>query len=99
MYVVIFRAQAQSLDAEYSAMAGQLRQMALDQFGCLDFTAVAENGSEIALSYWPDQASIRNWKQASEHLLAQQFGRERWYRAYSVEVAQIHRHYAFNLND
>lgn len=99
MYVVIFRAQAQQLDAEYSSMAGKLRQMALDHYGCLDFTAVSENGSEIALSYWPDEASIRNWKQASEHLLAQQFGRERWYRAYSVEVAHIGRRYAFNLND
>lgn len=27
-----------------------------------------------SLSYWPDENSIRNWKQASEHLLAQQFG-------------------------
>lgn len=99
MYVVIFRAQVQTLDAEYSAMASQLRQLALDHYGCLEFAAVSEGDSEIALSYWPDENAIRNWKQASEHLLAQQYGRERWYRAYSVEIAQINRRYAFNLTD
>ena len=74
MYVVIFRAQAQALDADYAAMARQLRQLALDHYGCLEFASVSEGDSEIALSYWPDENSIRNWKQASEHLLAQQFG-------------------------
>jgi heme-degrading monooxygenase HmoA len=99
MYIVIFRAQVQTLDAEYSAMANQLRRLALDHYGCLAFAAVSEGDCEIALSYWPDENAICNWKQACEHLLAQQYGRERWYRAYSVEIAQINRRYAFNLTD
>ena len=48
MFVVIFRAKARALDAEYSAMAAQMRQLALTQFGCLDFTAVTEGEQEIA---------------------------------------------------
>jgi len=94
MLVVIFRAQARPLDAEYSAMAAQLRQLALTQFGCLDFTAVTEGDQEVALSYWPDEASIHAWKRHSDHLLAQQLGRERWYARYSVEVAEVTRRYA-----
>ena len=93
MFVVIFRAQAKALDAEYSAMAAQMRQLALTQFGCLDFTAVTEGDQEVALSYWPNEASIRAWKQHTDHLLAQQLGRERWYARYSVEVAEVKRHY------
>ena len=93
MFVVIFRAQARNLDAEYSAMAAQMRQLALTQFGCLDFTAATEGDQEIAVSYWPDEASIRAWKQHADHLLAQQLGRERWYARYSVEVAEVKRHY------
>ena len=93
MFVVIFRAQAKALDAEYSAMAAQMRDLALTQFGCLDFTAATEGDQEIAVSYWPDEASIRAWKQHADHLLAQQLGRERWYARYSVEVAEIKRHY------
>ena len=42
------RAKARNLDAEYSAMAAQMRQLALTQFGCLDFTAATEGDQEIA---------------------------------------------------
>ena len=94
MYVVIFRARARDLDTEYSAMAAQMRQLALTQFGCLDFAAVTEGDQEIALSYWPDEASIRAWKQHTDHLVAQRMGRERWYASYSVEVAEVTRRYS-----
>jgi heme-degrading monooxygenase HmoA len=93
MFVVIFRAQVRQFDADYSAMAAQMRELALTQFGCLDFTAVTEGEQEIALSYWPDEASIRAWKQHADHLMAQKLGRERWYAAYSVEIAEIARSY------
>ncbi len=93
MFVVIFRATARDLDAEYSTTAARLRELALSRFGCLDFTAVTEGDQEVALSYWPDEASIRAWKQHTDHLMAQQLGRERWYSGYSVEVAEIKRHY------
>lgn len=93
MFVVIFRATARQLDAEYSATAATLRNLALTQFGCLEFVAVTEGDQEVALSYWPDEASIRAWKQHTDHLMAQQLGRERWYSGYRVEVAEIKRHY------
>ena len=94
MFVVIFRAQVRQFDAEYSAMAAQMRALALAQFGCLAFNAVTEGDQEIAVSYWPDEASIRAWKQHTEHLQAQQLGRDRWYASYSVDIAEIRRSYA-----
>lgn len=94
MFVVIFRARARVLDAEYSAMAAQMRALALEQFGCLDFIAVTEGEQEIALSYWPDEANIRAWKQHADHLMAQKLGRERWYASYVVEVAEVRRSYS-----
>lgn len=75
MFVVIFRARARALDAEYAAMAARLRELALKEFGCLDFCAVTEGDQEVALSYWPDEASIHAWKQHTDHLMAQQLGR------------------------
>jgi heme-degrading monooxygenase HmoA len=93
MFVVIFRAQVRQFDADYSAMAAQMRELALTQFGCLEFTAVTEGEQEVALSYWPDEASIRAWKQQADHLMAQKLGRERWYGSYSVEIAEIARSY------
>jgi len=93
MYVVIFRAKARELDPEYATMAAQLRHRALEQFGCLAFHAVTEGADEIALSYWPDLDSIRTWKADAEHLVAQRLGRQRWYAAYEVQIAQVLREY------
>lgn len=94
MFVVIFRARVRQFDAEYSAMAARMRELALSQFGCLDFTATTEGEQEIAVSYWPDEASIRAWKQHAEHLAAQQLGRDRWYASYEVDIAEVKRRYS-----
>ncbi len=93
MFVVIFRAQARALDAEYTEVAAQLRTLALRDFGCLEFVAVTEGTQEVALSYWPDEAHIAAWKRQADHLMAQHLGRERWYTRYSVEVAEVRRAY------
>lgn len=93
MHVVIFRARVRSLDAEYAKVAARMRELALSQFGCLEFQAVTEGQDEVALSYWPSEESIRAWKAHPEHLLAQRAGRERWYESYSVQVAQVSREY------
>jgi len=94
MLVVIFRARARQLDAAYSELAAELRETALRDFGCVAFHSVGEDGEEIALSYWPDEASIRAWKAHNRHLLAQDRGREHWYESYTVQVAQITREYS-----
>lgn len=93
MFVVIFRATARALDTEYAATAARLRELALRDFGCLEFVAVTEGNQEVALSYWPDEAHIRAWKQQADHQMAQRLGRERWYSGYTVEIAEIRRRY------
>ncbi len=95
MFVVIFRAKTHQIDTEYTQVAARMRELALGQFGCLEFTAVTEGSDEIALSYWPSEAYIRAWKAHAEHVLAQQLGRERWYESYAVQVAEIKRDYRF----
>lgn len=97
MFVVIFRAKVRRTDSEYTTVAARMRELALGQFGCLEFAAVTEGQDEIALSYWPNEESIRAWKSHSEHVLAQQLGRERWYQSYIVQVAEITREYRANL--
>ena len=94
MYVVIFRATVRELDAEYATTAQRMRELAFNEFGCLEFHAVTEGQHEVALSYWPDEASIRAWKNHPEHVLAQQTGKNRWYETYNVQVAEIKRHYS-----
>jgi len=92
-YAVIFRAEIRALDDEYADMAARLRELALSQYGCVEFFAVTEGRQEVAISYWDSEAQIRQWKQDAEHLAAQHKGRDRWYRSYSVEVVEIVRSY------
>lgn len=94
MLVVIFRARIRSLDAEYSAVAARMRELALREFGCIEFHAVTEGRDEVALSYWPSEDAIGAWKAHPEHLLAQEAGRSRWYESYSVQVAAVTREYS-----
>jgi len=93
MVMVIFRARIRKLDDEYARVAARMRELAIAEFGCIEFHAVSEGAEEVALSYWPDEESIRRWRNHPEHLLAQQTGRERWYESYSVQVARITRQY------
>jgi len=93
VYVVIFRATVKEFDAQYTKTAARMRELALTEFGCLEFNAVTEGQDEIALSYWPDEQSISAWRAHPEHQAAQMLGRERWYSAYSVDVAEIGRAY------
>ncbi len=93
MYVVIFRARISTLDEAYESMAATLRESA-QSYGCLEFTSIADNNEEIALSYWPDEQSIQRWKQDITHRQAQALGQKRWYQSYQVQVARIEREYS-----
>ncbi|WP_271270321.1 antibiotic biosynthesis monooxygenase family protein [Aliamphritea hakodatensis] len=96
MYAVIFRAKAARQDQAYSDTVARMRELAFEQYGCLEFVAVTEGDDEIAISYWPDEAAVLRWKQDQEHSLAQQYGREKWYKSYRVDVVEVKRSYAFN---
>lgn len=97
MFVVIFRATFHAAlheaDAEYLRTAARLRELALSEFGCVEFHSLTEGRQEIALSYWTSEENIRAWKSHPEHVAAQRAGKERWYESYKVEVAQIGRCY------
>jgi heme-degrading monooxygenase HmoA len=95
LYVVIFRAKFRDADDEYMRVAVRMRELALGQFGCLDFQSLTEASAEITLSYWPNEESIRLWKAHAEHVLAQELGKARWYESYIVQVARIAREYRF----
>lgn len=93
MHVVLFRAKIRHFDEEYTRVAARMRELAMTGFGCLDFQAVTEGDDEVAISWWPDEASIRDWRRHPEHLEAQRKGRERWYQSWSIEVAEVTRRY------
>jgi heme-degrading monooxygenase HmoA len=93
MYAVIFRAEILEQDAEYAVMASRMRDLAIDEYGCVEFVACTEGNSEIAISYWESEQQIQQWKQNAEHLAAQEKGRSKWYKSYTVQVVKVVRAY------
>jgi heme-degrading monooxygenase HmoA len=79
-------------DEGYAEMAARMDALAARQPGYLGIeSARAELG--ITVSYWRSADDARAWKRVSEHLLAQQLGRDRWYEEYLVRVATVERDY------
>lgn len=93
MVVVIFRAKIRQLDEHYARTAARMRELALTEFGCVEFCAVTESVDEVALSYWPSEENIRAWRAHPEHVEAQRLGKEQWYESWTVQVATITRAY------
>ncbi|WP_194436980.1 antibiotic biosynthesis monooxygenase family protein [Vibrio fluminensis] len=98
MYAVIFKAKVGVQDEQYGKMVALMRELAFNHYHCQDFIAVTEGEQEIAISYWHSEEDIRNWHQDSQHQIAQQLGRDKWYQSYSVEVVEVKRRYAYAEN-
>ncbi|MGE3774500.1 MAG: antibiotic biosynthesis monooxygenase [Gammaproteobacteria bacterium] len=95
--IVVFRARPREVDDAYMATALRMRDKALAEYGCTEFVyATTPDGEEVALSYWPDEASILRWKRDLEHQAAQAQGRSLWYASYLVQVAELKRAYAYD---
>lgn len=94
-YAVIFTNQRTQVDAEsYAAMAEHMDNLARAQPGCLGLESTRDaEGFGITVSYWRDASAIRAWKTHAQHLVAQQLGKDAWYRAYHLRVARVERDY------
>ena len=89
---VIFTSLRTEGDQGYAAMAAAMERLAERQPGYLGIESAREE-TGITVSYWVDQAAARAWKHVAAHLVAQQRGREIWYRDYRVRVATVERDY------
>lgn len=93
MYAVIFKAEFDELDAEYAKTASRLRDIAIKNYGCSGFVSSTEGNFELAISYWPDRNAISAWKNDPEHREAQAKGKSKWYKSYTVQVAELVKEY------
>ncbi len=93
-YAVIFTSTQNENVKGYSEMAEKMETLAKQQPGFIDIESARE-GLGITVSYWESLDAIKNWKQQSDHLLAQQKGREDWYSWYHVRVCKVEREYEF----
>ena len=94
-YVVIFTSLRTDTDAGYEEMAEEMVRLAAIQPGYLGHES-ARSGLGITISYWESLEAIRAWKVNSEHLIAQKYGREKWYSAFKTRIALVERDYGMN---
>ncbi|WP_027002544.1 antibiotic biosynthesis monooxygenase family protein [Hugenholtzia roseola] len=93
-YAVIFSSLRTEKDEGYEEMAELMMNLAAQQSGFLGVESVRD-GLGITISYWQDLRAIQQWKQNSEHQIAQRKGRADWYKQYKVRIAKIERDYEF----
>ena len=93
-YAVIFSSLRTDVEAGYHGTALRMLELAAEQPGYLGVEGVRE-GLGITVSYWESLEAIRNWKQQSEHLVAQQKGRTDWYASYKTRICKVERDYGF----
>jgi heme-degrading monooxygenase HmoA len=96
-YAVIFTNYRTDIDEGYGEMAEEMVTLARLQPGYLGHES-ARDGLGITVSYWENLEAIKDWKANTEHLLAQKYGREKWYTAYKTRIALVQRDYEFGTD-
>jgi heme-degrading monooxygenase HmoA len=82
-YAVIFTSRRKPLDEGYTETAAR-------QPGFLGVeTARSEDGLGITISYWESLEAVAAWGTNAEHLIAQKYGREKWYEWFSLRIAAV----------
>ncbi|WP_456437960.1 antibiotic biosynthesis monooxygenase family protein [Psychroserpens sp.] len=93
-YAVIFTSTHSENTEGYDDMANQMETLAKAQDGFLGIES-AKDSIGITVSYWKSLDSIKNWKQQTDHLMAQQKGKQDWYSWYKVRICKVEREYEF----
>jgi heme-degrading monooxygenase HmoA len=93
-FAVIFTSTQTENTEGYIEMTKKMEALARQQKGYIGIES-ARNDVGITVSYWENLDAIKKWKANSEHLFAQQKGREHWYNWYNVRICKVEREYEF----
>lgn len=94
-YAVIFTSQRTEGDKGYGKMAETMEELASAQPGFLGIESARDTQLGITVSYWNSLEAIEKWKNHAAHIIAQQKGKEEWYKNYIVRVCKVERAYSF----
>ncbi|MFK0165637.1 antibiotic biosynthesis monooxygenase family protein [Rhizobium sp. NPDC090279] len=80
----------------YLDIAARLRSEleAIDGFVSIErFESLSQPGKILSLSFWRDEAAVREWRNREAHRAAQKTGRKTVFADYRLRVAQVLRDY------
>lgn len=93
-YAVIFTSLLTDNNDGYEEMAGRMLELAKEQSGFLGIESARE-GVGITVSYWQDLESIKLWKANTGYLVAQSYGKSKWYQSFCTRICKVEREYGF----
>src|SRR5262245_20394003 len=100
MMVVLFRSTLVDAPDGYAEMAQEMEDLARTMPGFVDVKAFkADDGERLTVVWWQDEATLKSWREEARHRVAQRLGREKWYRYYKIEVAEVVRAGSFERRD
>jgi heme-degrading monooxygenase HmoA len=100
---VIFEVQpAEGRRDAYLAIAADLCEQlqAIDGFLSIErFESLSQPGRLLSLSFWRDEAAVRQWRNTEEHRQAQVAGRGGVFADYRLRVAEVLRDYGLHQRE
>lgn len=93
-YAVVFTSVKNDSDNGYSEMADSMLDLAKKQPGYLGVDSAREEIG-ITVSYWESMEAIKKWQQHPAHQIAQERGKESWYKKYAVRICKVESDYYF----
>ncbi|USK50566.1 antibiotic biosynthesis monooxygenase [Bacillus sp. CMF12] len=96
-YAVIFSSQRTEGDRGYGKMAEKMVELASQQKGFLGVESARDEGVGITVSYWVSLDAIKNWKENSAHQVAQDRGKNEWYKSFALRVCKVERDNFFEI--
>ena len=100
MIAVIFEGIAAEAQKEaYLDAAARLRPLLaeIDGFVSIErFQSLTTPGKVLSLSFWRDDAAVRQWRNLEQHRAVQRMGRQSIFQEYRIRVARVVRDYGLN---
>ncbi len=100
MIAVIFEVlPAEGCRETYLGIAADLRPLldGIDGFISIErFQSLANPDKVLSLSFWRDEAAVKEWRNGAEHRAAQDAGRNGVFADYRLRIASVVRDYGLN---
>lgn len=63
------------------------------------FESISETGKILSLSFWRDEAAVREWRSREDHRVAQAIGRDHVFADYRLRIADVARDYGMHARE
>lgn len=97
MIAVIFEVRIrEEKREEYLQIAADLKERLRNVDGFISierFSSLSEEGKLCSLSFWRDEASVKEWREYGPHRLAQKKGKTEIFTDFRIRVAEVVRDY------